>query len=528
MDLGSYLRALRRNWWIVVLATLLGGSLAFLVAKNTPEKYQSSVTFFVSTPTDAAGTAVQADQYAQRRVNSYVQLLSSDSLAKMIIDSTGLSLNTSEVTSKIKADAEPETVLLTATVTDESAARSLVIAQGISQQFGKMVDKLDNRGSPTKPTVQLNVTSGPTLNPVPVAPRTSLIVGLGVLVGLSLGIAGAILRETLDKTIRSAETLRRLTEVPVLAVIAFDKKAKRLPLIVDTHSRTARAESFRQLRTNLQFVDAANPVRVLVVTSSLTGEGKSTTAANLAVSFADYGQRVILIDADLRRPRIAGYMGVEGSVGLTNVLVGQSRIDDVLQEWGQSGLTVLPSGAIPPNPSELLGSRMMADLLSRLRQRSDLIIIDTPPLLPVTDAAVVSRIADGTLMIVRHGRTTRHQASTAFGALRTVNARILGTVLSMTPEHGGDAYSRYGYSDDAASVQPLSPGIGNSRGHEAPPLSYGAAGAAHHRSRSKIGLRAPLRSEPRASSGGSPNHTLDSRASERSSSSAAGHRVRAD
>lgn len=443
------------------------GASIVLTYTATPQ-YESSVTFFVSTSANADGTALQADQYAQRRVNSYVGLLTSEKLAQSVIDNAHLDMTVSQVTGSIAAAADLNTVLLTATVTNSSPERSLAIATAISTQFGQMVAQLDNHGSPENANVVLNVVSGPTLNPVPVSPRKTLNIGLGVLLGLALGLAAAILREVLDNTVRSPQVLRTMSEAPVLGVIAADRGSRKSPLIVDNHARSVRAEAFRQLRTNLQFIDAARPVGVLVVTSSIANEGKSTTAINLAVSFSDSGRRVLLIEADLRRPRVAEYLGLEGAVGLTNVLVGQAAIDDVLQPWGRGGLTVLPSGTIPPNPSELMGSPLMAELIIQLRKSFDMIIIDTPPVLPVTDAAVASRLVDGVVVVVRYGKTTRNQVSTALRSLTAVDARVLGTVLTMSPVKGAEAYSAYGYYEDDDRVE-LSTGPESAGGSEIEP-----------------------------------------------------------
>ena len=253
-----------------------------------------------------------------------------------------------------------------------------------------------------------------------------------------------MLRDVLDSSVRGIDTLGAVSNAASLGVIAFDPTAKRAPLIVDAAARSIRAEAFRQLRTNIQFLDVDNPVRVVVVSSSIADEGKSSTATNLAVSFAEAGEKVLLIEGDLRRPRVADYLNLARDVGLTNVLAGRAELDDVLQTWGSGGLTVLVSGAIPPNPSELLGSHQMGELLSRLKKTFEIIIIDTPPLLPVTDAAVVAAHADGAILVVRYGRTSRNQVATAAGALRAVDARLLGTVLNMVPTRGVDAY-QYGY-----------------------------------------------------------------------------------
>jgi len=468
VDLHGYVQAVRKYWWLVLLMTGLCVGASIVLTYTATPQYESSVTFFVSTSANADGTALQADQYAQRRVNSYVGLLTSEKLAQSVIDNAHLDMTVSQVTGSIAAAADLNTVLLTATVTNSSPERSLAIATAISTQFGQMVAQLDNHGSPENANVVLNVVSGPTLNPVPVSPRKTLNIGLGVLLGLALGLAAAILREVLDNTVRSPQVLRTMSEAPVLGVIAADRGSRKSPLIVDNHARSVRAEAFRQLRTNLQFIDAARPVGVLVVTSSIANEGKSTTAINLAVSFSDSGRRVLLIEADLRRPRVAEYLGLEGAVGLTNVLVGQAAIDDVLQPWGRGGLTVLPSGTIPPNPSELMGSPLMAELIIQLRKSFDMIIIDTPPVLPVTDAAVASRLVDGVVVVVRYGKTTRNQVSTALRSLTAVDARVLGTVLTMSPVKGAEAYSAYGYYEDDDRVE-LSTGPESAGGSEIEP-----------------------------------------------------------
>jgi capsular exopolysaccharide synthesis family protein len=287
------------------------------------------------------------------------------------------------------------------------------------------------------------------LNSTPVEPRPLFVMSLALALGLVVGVSLAVLRETLDNSIRSVEILKSASGAAVLGVIAYDETAKQSPLIVESHSRSMRAEAFRQLRTNLQFVDVDNPIKVLVVTSSVAEEGKSSTATNLAVSFAAAGQKVLLIEGDLRRPRVAEYLGLDASVGLTNVLAGQVAVDEVLQTWGRGGLTVLPSGSIPPNPSELLGSRNMSDLLVSLRKTFQVIIIDSPPLLPVTDAAIVAAKADGAILVVRYGLTKRQQVSAAVDALKAVDARVLGTLLNRTPTRGVDSYSYgYGYYQD--------------------------------------------------------------------------------
>lgn len=441
MDLRSYARALRKGWWIILLCACLGIAGGALVTLRATPQYASSVTWFVSTPTEGGTSPLAADQFATRRITSYVGLLSADVTAQSVIDETGVDLTVSQVSSRISGDADLNTVLLTATVVDSSPERSLLIAQGLAARFGQIVDKVDPIGPDQ---VVLRAISGPSLNPNPVAPRRTYNLTLGLLAGFVFGVAIALMRELLDNTVRQVVTLRDVARVPVLGAIPYDKEAKRSPLIDGTKARSVRAEAFRQLRTNLQFVDVDRPVRILVVTSSVPHEAKSTTATNLAVIFSESGRKVLLIEADLRRPRVADYLGLERSVGLTSVLTGSVRIDDAVQPWGASGLSFLASGPIPPNPSELLGSSAMAALLKTMRRMFDIIVIDTPPLLPVTDAAVTAKHADGAVLVVRYGKTKRTQILSAMRSLRSVDARILGTVLNMVPLRGADGYESYG------------------------------------------------------------------------------------
>lgn len=449
MDLQSYLRVLRKGWWIVLTVIILGGGAAIGVNSTATRQYASTVTFYVSTPTDAAGgNAYQGTQYAVGKISSYSRVLTSDRLAGMIVrgDAT-IGLTAGQVAREITATAETNTVLLSATVIDAVPRRSLSIATALSTQFGALVDQLDNRTSrvgTSGSTVTLNVLSGPTLNPNPVSPRTTrnLILGLGA--GLLLGIALALLRGRLDTSIRSLTMLREVTGLPALGALYYETAAKRAPILIGPAVRSVRAEGFRQLRTNLQFADVDNPVHLLVVTSSLPNEGKSTTAANLAILYAETGRRVLLIEADMRRGRIGEYLGLESAVGLSDVLAGNVDVQDVIQTWNANGLYVLLGGSVPPNPSELLGTHNMAKLLVQLRGMFDAIVMDTPPLLPVTDAAVAATLADGVLLVVRQGKTSRPQVAASVRSLQAVDARILGAVLSMVRKRSDDT-TGYGH-----------------------------------------------------------------------------------
>jgi capsular exopolysaccharide synthesis family protein len=449
MDLRDYLRAVRKRWWLVLGSVLVALGTAMLVTALTPPRYAASVTFFVNTQTTGVSDAYQGNLFSQQRVKSYVDLLASDRLAQAVVGSAP-GLTVGQVQSEISAQAVPDTVLLEATVTDRSRVRALQLTQELATQFISLVQMLETPPGHAAPTVRVEIVAGPKVAATPVSPTPARNAGLAVVLGIVAGVGAAALRESLDTTVKSAEALHELTGAPVLCAVPYDVRAKKAPLIIEGSAWSARAEALRQLRTNLQFVNVDQPPRTLVVTSAVPGEGKSTTACNLAIVFAEAGKRVILVDADLRRPRLASYLGLEGAVGLTNVLAGQAAVDDALQQWGGSGITVLPSGSVPPNPSELLGSRNMSDLLVALRGGFDIVIIDTPPLLPVTDAAVAASRVDGTVLVSRCGKTTAAQARDAAAALVAVGARVLGTVLNMAPGSGPRTYSYYDYGQHEA------------------------------------------------------------------------------
>jgi capsular exopolysaccharide synthesis family protein len=352
-------------------------------------------------------------------------------------------MSADEVRAEVSAEAVPDTVLLRATVTDGSADRALALTRSLATQFAALVATLETPPGGTAPSVRVETIAGPRVAAAPVAPRPARNLGLGFVLGLLLGIGAAVLREALDTTVKTVATLTDTTGVPVLSTVPHDPRARNAPLIIEGSVRSTRAEALRQLRTNLRFVDVDRSTRSMVVTSACPGEGKSTTACNLAIVLAEAGKRVVLVDADLRRPRLAEYLDLEGAIGLTNVLAGQVEVRTALQHWGDSGVFVLASGSVPPNPSELLGSNNMADLLAALTAAFDVVIIDTPPLLPVTDAAVLASAVDGTLLVSRHGHTTVSQARQAADALRAVEARILGTVLNMAPARRHQTYSYY-------------------------------------------------------------------------------------
>ncbi len=278
--------------------------------------------------------------------------------------------------------------------------RAAQIANAVGQELAKAAGDLSPQKEDGTEAVQATTIEEAQVPDKASSPKILQNLGVGLIVGLLLGLGVAVLRHVLDTRVRNEDDVRAVTASPILGVVAYDQDVPSHPVILRDQPLAAPSEAVRRLRTNLQFIDIANRPKSIVISSSIPGEGKSTIAINLAVSLADTGARVILVDADLRRPSIAEYLGIEGGVGLTTVLIGRAEVEDVVQPLGKTSLDLLPAGQIPPNPSELLGSMAMADLLERLSASYDMVLLDSPPLLPVTDAVVLSNLAGGALVVV--------------------------------------------------------------------------------------------------------------------------------
>jgi succinoglycan biosynthesis transport protein ExoP len=450
VDLRDYLRIFRKRWPIIVAFLLVGGAAAAAVAFRATAVYAAHTQLFVTTPSGGDNTASlqQGNTFTQERVKSYAAIVSSPIVLNPVIASLHLAETPAQLGANVSASAPLNTVLINVTVHDTSPARAKAIADAVSLSFTKVVAALETPANGGTSPIKVSVVKQADIPGAPVSPNKKLDIALGVLIGLALGVGVAVLRETLDTTIKNTSDLNAVSKASFLGGIIFDPDVPKRPLITHADPQSRRAESFRQLRTNLQFVDVAHRSKSFVITSSIGGEGKSTTSANLALALAATGSRVALVEGDLRRPKVADYLGLERAVGLTTVLIGQATVTDVMQSWGNGQLHVLPAGRVPPNPSELLGSQAMQNVIRQLEAAYDYVLIDAPPLLPVTDATVLSRIAGGAIVVVGAGRIRRDQLRRSLETLAAVDAPVHGLILNFLPTKGPDAYTYYAYGYD--------------------------------------------------------------------------------
>jgi succinoglycan biosynthesis transport protein ExoP len=451
VELSDYLAVVRKHWVVIALIGLLGLGAAYGYSKSLPATYRATSSVYVSVPRGSSvGDLVQGANYADDRIESYAQLAVTPFVLEPVIDRLDLSTTARSLRGAVTATRPVNTSILEISVTSNDREGSAEIANAVSAELARAVAEVEGDVTWDQPTIQLTMVAhaSPPLHPA--GPNTRLISATGLLGGLVLGVVLALARTLVDTRVRSARDLRLVSDAAVLTSVRNVRKMAREPLAMRSDPLGEEAEAFRRLRTNLRFLNLVGPSRSIIVTSALPSEGKSTVAINLAVAMAEGSSRILLIDADLRKSSVSRYLGLEGAVGLTTVLIGEAAVEDVIQRWGGS-FDVLPAGQIPPNPSELLDSAAMSDLLWRLGAWYNTILLDTSPLLPVTDAAALSRFTDGALVVVGCQKVHRHQVAEALGSLAAVNARVLGIVLNQVHRRESGGTYTYGSTPRATT-----------------------------------------------------------------------------
>lgn len=455
MSVRELLTGVRRHLVLLVSALLLGAGLAQLVTMLQPATYESKATVFVSVSGETHGLdqAYQGTLYSQQQVRSYADLVTTPKVTGPVIRELGLRMRPEDLAGRLTVDAPINTVLLNISARDTDPALAARIVNSVTRHLTDAVREVEAPEPGHSPTVRIAVVRPGTVPSAPSSPNPVLNIAVGVILGAIAGLLAGMFKDAVDTRIDIAPDAAAVSGLPVLGEIIYDRAARKQVVAHDADPRGLRAEGFRKLRTNLRFINVDQPPRTIVVSSPLKGDGKSNVALNLAFSLAEDGARVILVDADLRCPSIASCLGLIEDAGLTSVLSGQAGVTDVLQRAERrSAIDVLTSGPVPPNPSELLGTQRMQLLLQELSAGADYVIIDSPPLLPVTDAAVIAANADGVVLVVRAGRTKRDELASAVKSLGVVPGSMLGVILNMvTTRKNGRYHYYYGESTTVMS-----------------------------------------------------------------------------
>jgi polysaccharide biosynthesis transport protein len=523
--LRSYAQLVRRRKWWVIAFALVGLMAALAISFTETKQYSASTQVLVQPSTQASALGSTVQPVTPTDVQTMLQLVTSAPVTSAVRRQLGSA-------PPIAASEVAQTNVISITAVSTVPARAATIANAYARAFvndqrtvalndltsaeaqlrgqiksiGKQIKQLHGTaGTASEQTALLNQeavlseqltqmqvnssseTGGLTVvtpAQAPTSPSSPKPVengALGVAAGLILGLAAGFLRESLDDAVSSKETAEEFGGATVLAAVPMVNSWKKRdkPLVVSlARPMSPAAEAYRSLRTSLQFARQERDLHTILVTSPAAAEGKTSTLSNLGAMFAQAGQRVVLVSCDLRKPRLGEFFGLDERLGLTTAILGEQRVEELIQPVpGDDNLWLLGSGQMPPNPAELLNGRRIQEVFKTLRGMFDLVLIDSPPVLPVTDAVVLAKDADATLLIVAAGQTSQSDLQRAAEKLAQVNACVVGLVLNETSRQaGGYGYGyQYGYGGTYMSERPL----------PAVPAQLNGAAAASHRGGSR-------------------------------------------
>ena len=448
----EFLSVLGARWRIIALSLLAVVAAAAIQTMLTPATYTASTKIYLSAkqPSDTNGSQKPTYAMSAGDLATFLDVLTAPAVSEPLRARLGLPPG-----APLGLSGEVSQTSNMMTITATGGDPQLVART--ANEAGPVLAEVAKRFSPLLAANGQEVNSE-TIAPAtvpgePMSPNAKRNLLLGGLLGLALGIGLALLTHTLDTKVRTEDDIKALSKRPMLGDIPLVKVSKDGLLSIESDPHGRHAESIRRLRTNMLFVDVTTGAHSFVVTSSVPGEGKTTTTINLALAMADAGSKVLLIDGDLRNPSVASTMGLDGSFGLTTLLLGHAEPDDVIQRWRQTTLYVLPAGPVPPNPSELLGSEPMEQLFGKLAHEYDFILFDSPPVVPVIDAVLINKLTHGLIMVVGAERTRKKDLASAVHSLETVDAPVAGFALNMVPASSSSTYryGYYGYNRDATA-----------------------------------------------------------------------------
>lgn len=437
MELQAAIGLLRRRWWVMAVGLVIGSIGGVFLTQSTPETYRASSRLFVSIPAAASvQEAVQGVQLSTQLLSSYAKVVTGDDTLRIIARSIDNKLTPGAIRGRISAEPVPQTLLIDVRAVDQDPQTAAVLANAAADALTTVIGDIE--ATSTK-AIRASVITRAGIPGTPIAPNPKRDMTVGAMLGLGLGAAAAFIIDALDRTIRTATIASEVYGAPFLGAIPRQRRLSSHPLAAQNPSSTL-GEAYRVLRTAIRFRDITNPMRSVLVTSAAAGDGKSTVAANLAIAMAQDGAKVILIDADLRRTRLNSMFDLPESAGLSDVLLGKAKLRDALVPWSR-GLRILEIGAPGLNPSEALGSQAMVDLLNEAKTMCDIVLVDAPPVLPVTDPTVLAALVDATVVVCRWGRTTLQAADATRQTLENVGANVIGVVLNA--EGGGRSATYY-------------------------------------------------------------------------------------
>jgi len=453
VELYEYWRLAVRQLPILVLTLVIGFSGAVYVNYITIPTYSASADVFVTTPsvTLDVGSLATGSNFSEQRVVSYAKIISGPATLGPVIEKLGLDMTTEELANDVHATAPNGTVLISISVDSLDPNKAAAIANAVAAQFEYTVQQLELTSAATATNIKVTPVRQAKPNYNPSSPKKSLNLALGLILGLALGAGIILLRVFFDRTVKNED---HIGETHLVGTIRFDPTARDKPLLTELSKYSARAEEFRQIRTNLRLTEGNSTIRTLAVTSALPNEGKTTTSLNLALSLSDAGQKVAMIDCDLRRPQLNLFLELPKNLpGVADIIQSAALLrtylahPEKMMQKINPNFFVLTSGEITSDSAELVGSAGFKQLIYGLRKQFDVVILDCPPVLPIADAADTAKIVDGVLLVVKAGKTSIKQFQGSIASLQNVDAHIIGCVINMIPTNrNAEEYGyRYGY-----------------------------------------------------------------------------------
>jgi len=437
---------IRFHWVLLLLATIIGMAAGWSLASTRTAEYTAKAeVFVVADSRRSAGDINQAATYSRDQAQNFAQVATRQLVLDRVIEDADLPLSVGQLRNKVSTSVPLNTSIISISATDPSAERAAVIANGVAASLSKSIIRLVPQRNGRDP-VEVESVERADVPQAPSGTPIALLTLVGGLVALVIALLLLGIKEFFRGRVRTAEQARDITRSPILGTVSRNSGGARHIIVLADAPNSAHAEQYREIRANLQALLTKPKRNVFVVTSSVSGEGRSTVAANIAATIAAAGTKVCLVEADLHRPALAGALGLETGLGFTSLVTGGAELNEALQPWGENGLQVLVAGSAPYNPSELLASREAEAVLTTIRDKFEVTIIDAPPVLPVADAMVLARLFGGAIMVVSERKVRVREGHHAVDRMAHVGAPILGTIFTLSKRASRSRRSRGGYS----------------------------------------------------------------------------------
>ncbi|WP_354594891.1 polysaccharide biosynthesis tyrosine autokinase [Frigoribacterium sp. PvP054] len=435
MDPQHYWRALVKSWPVILVLALLGGAAGYGYAQTRPDSFRATSSVFVSAAEGSdPNELLQGSSYTQNLVQSYTRLATSTIVLEPVISDLGLDVTPVQLARQITAENPLNTVIIDVAVVDGDRQRAADIANAVTRSLSAEARSLSPESAAGLSTLSVAPIAEATPPNQPVGPNRRLITLTGLAIGLALGVVLALVRSVVDTRLRSTADVDELRVAPVLGTVG---RRRRGSLAFADEPQGAAADDFRRIRAQLQFSDVDSVARTVTV-SSVSADDRESRAAvtlDLALAYAERGQSVLVVDADLRGGGLADLAAVSDEVGLTDVVVGRLEFEDAVTPW-RDRVDVIATGEVPPNPSPLLSSKSMALFVEAARDRYDVVVVDAPGVLTSSDTLELGRLTDGVVLVATVGHSSRGQLVQAVRALGGVQVPVIGVILDGLTEGG--------------------------------------------------------------------------------------------